>query len=148
MLIPPVDRVLASLDEARSARQRLAFDEFLRIQVRLQVHRRAVEAERTGIEHQVAGPLVEAFRAQLPFALTASQERALADIAADLGRPAPMHRLLQGEVGSGKTVVALAALLTAVQGGYQGTFLAPTEVLAEQHALTLRALIGGLTVQT
>ena len=136
----------ASLDEAQAARQRLAFDEFLRIQVRLQVHRRAVEGERTGIEHEVAGPLLDAFRAHLPFALTASQERALADIATDLGRPAPMHRLLQGEVGSGKTVVALAALLTAVQGGYQGAFLAPTEVLAEQHALTLRALVDGLTV--
>jgi ATP-dependent DNA helicase RecG len=136
----------ATLDDARTARQRLAFDEFLRIQVRLQLHRRAVEAEQTGIEHQVEGPLVDAFRAALPFALTGSQERALADIAADLRRPAPMHRLLQGEVGSGKTVVALSALLSAVQGGYQGAFLAPTEVLAEQHALTLRALVEGLTV--
>ncbi|HEY6317769.1 MAG TPA: ATP-dependent DNA helicase RecG [Acidimicrobiia bacterium] len=136
----------ATLDDARTARQRLAFDEFLRIQVRLQLHRRAVEAEQTGIEHQVEGPLVDAFRAALPFALTGSQERALADIAADLRRPAPMHRLLQGEVGSGKTVVALSALLSAVQGGYQGAFLAPTEVLAEQHALTLRALVDGLTV--
>ncbi len=136
----------ATLDDARAARQRLAFDEFLRIQVRLQLHRRAVEAERTGIEHHVEGPLVDAFRAALPFALTASQERALAEIAADLRRPAPMHRLLQGEVGSGKTVVALSALLSAVQGGYQGAFLAPTEVLAEQHAWTLRALVDGLTV--
>ena len=137
-----------TLDEARVARQRLAFDEFLRIQVRLLVHRRAIERERTGIEHQVVGPLVDAFRAGLPFALTASQERAVADIVADLAAPAPMHRLLQGEVGSGKTVVALAALLVAVQGGYQGAFLAPTEVLAEQHELTLRALVDGLTVAT
>ena len=138
----------ATLDEARAARQRLAFDEFVRIQVRLLLHRRAVEAERTGIEHQVAGPIVDAFRAGLPFTLTASQERALTDIATDLARPAPMHRLLQGEVGSGKTVVALVALLIAAQGGYQGAFLAPTEVLAEQHALTLRSLVDGLTVAT
>ncbi len=136
----------ATLDEARAARARLAFDEFLRIQVRLVVHRRAIEGERTGIEHQVEGPLVDAFLAGLPFALTASQQLAMAEIAADLAAPAPMHRLLQGEVGSGKTVVALTALLAAVQGGYQGAFLAPTEVLAEQHEVTLRALVAGLTV--
>ncbi len=76
----------------------------------------------------------------LPFALTDSQRRAITEIHGDLAAPAPMHRLLQGEVGSGKTVVALAALLVAVQGGYQGAFLAPTEVLAEQHELTLRSL--------
>ncbi|HEV3452332.1 MAG TPA: ATP-dependent DNA helicase RecG [Acidimicrobiia bacterium] len=136
----------ATLDEARTARERLAFDEFLRIQVRLVVHRRAIEGERTGIEHQVDGPLLDAFLAHLPFALTGSQRRAVADIGDDLAAPAPMHRLLQGEVGSGKTVVALAALLVAVQGGYQGAFLAPTEVLAEQHELTLRSLVDGLTV--
>ena len=83
---------------------------------------------------------------RLPFALTGDQTRAIAEITADLAAPAPMHRLLQGEVGSGKTVVALTALLTAVQGGYQGAFMAPTEVLAEQHELTMRALLDGLVV--
>jgi ATP-dependent DNA helicase RecG len=135
-----------SLGEAHAARARLAFDEFLRIQVRLVVHRRAVERERTGIEHRVDGPLVQTFLDTLPFALTGSQLQAIHEIHADLGAAAPMHRLLQGEVGSGKTVVALAALLVAVQGGYQGAFLAPTEVLAEQHELTLRGLVDGLTV--
>ena len=80
-------------------------------------------------------PLVAAFLAQLPFPLTGDQQRAIAEITRDLAGPAPMHRLLQGDVGSGKTVVALAALLVAVQGGYQGAFMAPTEVLAEQHYL-------------
>ena len=83
---------------------------------------------------------------RLPFPLTGDQERAIAEISRDLAGNAPMHRLLQGEVGSGKTVVALTALLTAVQGGYQGAFMAPTEVLAEQHELTMRALLDGLVV--
>src|SRR5262249_500232 len=94
----------------------------------------------------VDGTLVPSFHARLPFALTPDQRRAIATITDDLARPAPMHRLLQGEVGSGKTVVALTALLTAVQGGYQGAFMAPTEVLAEQHHRTMRALLDGLTV--
>ena len=70
----------------------------------------------------------------LPFSLTGAQERAIAEIEADLAGPHPMHRLLQGDVGAGKTVVAVSALLAAVQGGHQGALMAPTEVLAEQHA--------------
>ncbi len=73
--------------------------------------------------------------ARLPFPLTGAQQRVIGEIAADLRRPVPMHRLLQGDVGSGKTVVAVAALLAAVQGGHQGALMAPTEVLAEQHCL-------------
>jgi ATP-dependent DNA helicase RecG len=83
---------------------------------------------------------------QLPFALTEAQRRAVAEIGRDLGAPMPMHRLLQGDVGSGKTVVALCALLTAVQGGRQGALMAPTEVLAEQHFLSVRALVRDLVV--
>jgi ATP-dependent DNA helicase RecG len=82
----------------------------------------------------------------LPFELTAAQHRVMAEIAADLARPAPMHRLLQGDVGSGKTLVALAALLVAIQSGHQGALMAPTEVLAEQHAFGIGALLEGLTV--
>jgi ATP-dependent DNA helicase RecG len=149
-----VDRTVAywrihqpdTLTDALAARARLTFDEFLRIQVRLVLQRRAIERERTGIEHQVDGPLTQAFLADLPFELTRSQRHAIDEITHDLAGGAPMHRLLQGEVGSGKTVVALAALLVAAQGGYQGAFLAPTEVLAEQHQLTLRDLVGDLTV--
>jgi ATP-dependent DNA helicase RecG len=132
--------------ERRRAARRLKFDEFLRMQVALVGRQRALATGATGITHQVDGPLVPAFHARLPFTLTSDQQRAIAAIVSDLAAPAPMHRLLQGEVGSGKTVVALTALLTAVQGGYQGAFMAPTEVLAEQHELTLRGLLDGLVV--
>jgi ATP-dependent DNA helicase RecG len=135
-----------TMADEEHAKRRLTFDEFLRMQVGLVARKRALAAEATGIRHRIDGPLVPAFHAALPFPLTADQERAIAEIDADLAGPAPMHRLLQGEVGSGKTVVALTALLTAVQGGYQGAFMAPTEVLAEQHDLTMRDMLAGLTV--
>jgi ATP-dependent DNA helicase RecG len=136
----------ATMAEAELARARLTFDEFLRMQIGLVARKRAFEREHTGIGHIVDGPLLREFHASLPFPLTADQERTIAEIAKDMAAAAPMHRLLQGEVGSGKTIVALSALLMAVEGGYQGAFMAPTEVLAEQHELTLRALLEGLTV--
>ncbi len=132
--------------DAWIAAHRLKFDEFLRMQIALVARKRALAADAHGISHRVDGPLVAAFHAGLPFALTDDQARAIDEITADLAAPSPMHRLLQGEVGSGKTVVALTALLTAVQGGYQGAFMAPTEVLAEQHELTMRSLLEGLVV--
>ncbi len=89
-----------------------------------------------------SGTLVARFLAALPFELTTAQRRALAVIVADLAGPFPMHRLLQGDVGSGKTVVALAALLGAVQSGHQGALMVPTEVLAEQHAVAVRQMLG------
>ncbi|MGH9285831.1 MAG: ATP-dependent DNA helicase RecG, partial [Acidimicrobiales bacterium] len=135
-----------SMGAAQAARRRLAFDELVRLQLALVLRKRAVEREATGIRHEVRGALVERFHAALPFALTAAQHRALAELAADLAGPHPMHRLLQGDVGAGKTVVALTALLMAVQGGYQGALMAPTEVLAEQHHLGIRALVEGLEV--
>jgi ATP-dependent DNA helicase RecG len=135
-----------STEEAQAARRRLTFDEFLRMQVGLVARKRALEQDEGGIAHVVDGALVTRFLDGLPFALTADQQRVLAEISHDMQAPAPMHRLLQGEVGSGKTVVALAALLMAVQGGFQGAFMAPTEVLAEQHDLTMRTLLEGLVV--
>jgi ATP-dependent DNA helicase RecG len=135
-----------SLRDADDARRRLAFDEFVRMQVGLVARKRALERAGGGIEHDVNGGLIEAFHARLPFALTGDQEHAIAEIVKEMAAPAPMHRLLQGEVGSGKTVVALSALLAAVQGGYQGAFMAPTEVLAEQHHLTVRELLRGLMI--
>ena len=135
-----------SMPELGAAKQRLIFDEFLRMQVGLVARKRAFAAEQSGIRHDTSGALVDAFLAQLPFALTGDQASALAEIVRDMGAPAPMHRLLQGDVGSGKTVVALAALLTAVQGGYQGAFMAPTEVLAEQHYFGSVRMLEGLTV--
>jgi ATP-dependent DNA helicase RecG len=133
-------------DDHRRAAERLKFDEFVRMQVGLVARKRALEQEQTGIRHAVDGRLVESFHGGLPFALTADQQRAVDEIFRDLAAPAPMHRLLQGDVGSGKTVVALSALLVAVQGGYQGALMAPTEVLAEQHYLTSRRLLEALSV--
>ncbi len=135
-----------SMGELEAAKKRLIFDEFLRMQVGLVARKRALAAEQSGIEHDVDGGLVSAFIDNLPFPLTGAQARTIAEITRDLAGPAPMHRLLQGDVGSGKTVVALAALLVGVQGGYQGALMAPTEVLAEQHYLASLALLEGLTV--
>jgi ATP-dependent DNA helicase RecG len=135
-----------SMATAQAARRRLAFDELLRLQLILVMRKRALERKSLGIRHQVEGKLVALFRDALPFSLTPAQEQAIEEIQRDLAGAHPMHRLLQGDVGSGKTVVAVAALLTAVQGGYQGALMAPTEVLAEQHHLGVRALLGGLTV--
>ncbi|GIU89414.1 MAG: ATP-dependent DNA helicase RecG [Acidimicrobiia bacterium] len=135
-----------SMEELNAARQRLIFDEFLRMQVGLVARKRRIEAERSGIRHDVDGPLLPAFVARLPFPLTGDQRRAIDEILADMAAPSPMHRLLQGDVGSGKTVVALAALLTGVQGGHQGALMAPTEVLAEQHHIASLRLLEGLTI--
>ena len=135
-----------SLAAAQAARRRLAFDELLRLQMILVLRKRAVERDAIGIQHQVEGNLVRHFLRALPFPLTNAQTTAIAEIQRDLAGPHPMHRLLQGDVGAGKTVVAVAALLTAVQGGYQGALMAPTEVLAEQHHLGVSALLADLTV--
>ncbi len=140
-----------AMAEMRAAEKRLKFDEFLRMQVGLVARKRALAEQQSGVRHAVEGPpesqpLVGAFLAGLPFALTHDQHQAIAEIADDMASSGPMHRLLQGDVGSGKTVVALAALLMAVQGGYQGAFMAPTEVLAEQHYLGSVKLLEGLEV--
>ena len=128
------------------ARKRLAFDELFRLQTILVMRKRAVERDATGIRHRVDGDLVGRFLTGLPFPLTGAQQRAITEIQRDLGGPHPMHRLLQGDVGAGKTVVAVAALLTAVQGELQGALMAPTEVLAEQHHMGISALLADLTV--
>jgi ATP-dependent DNA helicase RecG len=135
-----------SMAQVQEARRRLVFDELLRVQLGLVLRKRALEATTPGIAHLIDGELVERFHASLPFPLTRAQRRAIDEIDADLARPKPMHRLLQGDVGAGKTLVALSALLVAVQGGHQGALMAPTEVLAEQHALGVRSLVDGLSV--
>jgi ATP-dependent DNA helicase RecG len=135
-----------SMAAAELARRRLAFDELFRLQMILVMTKRAVERESRGIRHRVNGALVGRFRDRLPFPLTAAQERAIGEIQRDMAGPHPMHRLLQGDVGSGKTVVAVATLLTSVQGGHQGALMAPTEVLAEQHHLGIQSLLDGLMV--
>ena len=130
-----------------AARRRLVFDELLRIQVALVRRKRELERTSVGIAHVVGGALVHEFHANLPFPLTGAQKRTIAEIDADLAKPTPMHRLLQGDVGAGKTIVAVTALLTAVQGGHQGALMAPTEVLAEQHHAGIRTLLDGLTLK-
>jgi len=125
-----------SLAEAEAGRRRLAFDELLLLQIWLARRRRERESE-VAPALGPPGELVARYRGVLPFQLTEHQERAIAELDADLERSVPMQRLLQGEVGSGKTVVALYALLRAVEAGKQGAMMAPTETLAEQHFLTL-----------
>ncbi len=141
----------AALADVGWARRRLAFDELLRLQLEVVMRRQALARDARAIRHDIVPPpgrphLVRAFLDGLPFELTGAQRRAIAAIEQDLAGPLPMHRLLQGDVGAGKTVVALAALLVAVQGGHQGAVMAPTEVLAEQHHLAMRELLRGLTV--
>jgi ATP-dependent DNA helicase RecG len=134
------------------ARQRLVFDELLRLQLALVQRKADLERSESGIAHVVRddeGPapgVQRTFLASLPYELTDAQRRVIDEITADLASPVPMHRLLQGDVGAGKTVVAVAALLVAVQGGHQGVLMAPTEVLAEQHAASVRSLLEGFVV--
>lgn len=134
-------------DAWHTARRRLAFDELLRLQFKLISRRRVEAAAANGIAHKSEGRLLEQYLDRLPFTLTADQQRAIREITTDLAAPQPMNRLLQGDVGAGKTVVALAALLVGVEGGYQGAFMVPTEVLAEQHFLSSHSLLEGLMVE-
>ncbi len=135
-----------SMREKEAARRRLAFDELLRVQLVLVMRKRELERTSRGLSHTIHGELVRRFHEALPYPLTTAQLRVIAEIEADLAAPNPMHRLLQGDVGAGKTVVAVSTLLAAVQGGHQGALMAPTEVLAEQHATLVRALLGDLRV--
>ena len=141
-----------TMPEREPARRRLAFDELFRLQLALVLRQRRLESDARGIRHvldsTVAGApsLLDQFLTGLPFEPTNAQRAAVAAIAGDLAGPLPMHRLLQGDVGAGKTVVAVAALLVAVQGGHQGALMAPTEVLAEQHFFGVRSLLDGLSV--
>jgi ATP-dependent DNA helicase RecG len=134
-----------TVEEAETGRQRLAFDELLLLQLGLARRTREREQE-TAPALGEPGELIARYRAALPFRLTEHQEQAIADIDRGLAREVPMQRLLQGDVGSGKTVVALYALLRAVEEGYQGALMAPTETLAEQHLLTVEELCRELGV--
>ena len=133
--------------EAEWARRRLALDELLLLQVGLARIREGTE-EATAPMLGEPGELAERYRQALPFELTKDQEQAIAEIDADLAASKPMQRLLQGDVGSGKTVVALYALLRAVEAGKTGALMAPTETLAEQHFLTLEPICTELSVRT
>jgi len=134
----------SAVAELDAARTRLKWDEAYVLQVALAQRRRTARLEPTPPRVRVPGGLVDAFEASLPFTLTAGQQSVAAQIDDDLAAPHPMHRLLQGEVGSGKTVVALRAMLTVVDAGGQAALMAPTEVLAAQHFRGIRDLLGPL----
>jgi ATP-dependent DNA helicase RecG len=130
------------LATAERARERLAFEELFLHQAALAARRQGRDAARPGVAIAPKGELVTGWLRSLPFELTGDQRRAIAEIDADLRAERPMQRLLMGEVGSGKTVVALFAMLRAVEGGCQAALMAPTETLAEQHAVTLDGLLA------
>lgn len=129
------------------ARQRLAFEEFFILQLALAWHRRRVNSYLRGIQHRPDGELGQKFWASLPFTLTPAQQRVWAEIVRDMESPSPMTRLIQGDVGSGKTVLAAAALIKCVAGAYQGAMMAPTEILAEQHWQELYRLLTPLGIR-
>ena len=129
-----------------SARRRLVYDEFLLLQLGLAI-RRHRQGRQPGLAMNPPGALARRLLASLPFALTPAQERVWREIRMDMAAPYPMNRLLQGDVGSGKTVVAALAILTAVEAGYQAALMAPTEILAEQHLMTLTQLLEPLAVE-
>lgn len=130
-----------NLAQTEEARRRLAFDELLSLQIGVLAQRREWRSQ-PGRSLQPDEAILERFYARLPFRLTAAQTRALDEILADMAESAPMSRLLQGDVGSGKTVVAAAAMLVAVTTGMQAALMAPTEILAEQHYRSLSALLS------
>jgi ATP-dependent DNA helicase RecG len=132
-----------SKEDVLAARRRLVFDEVFTLQLGLVYRKRKLERSVRGIPHEPPGAdsLAETFVGELPFELTGAQRRACREVSADMSRAFPMHRLVEGEVGSGKTVVALYACLVAIAGGCQAAFMAPTEILAEQHHLTVGDLL-------
>jgi ATP-dependent DNA helicase RecG len=137
-----------SWDLQRQARDRFAFEELFYLQVMLAIRRRSLVREGAGISFNTDNRLVRRFLGALPFSLTGAQQKAIGEIFADMASDRPMNRLVEGEVGSGKTVVALAACLASIGSGHQAAFMAPTEILAEQHMATIQRLLEGLPVET
>ena len=137
-------RDFAALDIAR---HRLAFDELFLIQCGLMLIKRQTQDERLGISHKANGELVEAVLEKFPFELTKDQKKVFAEVTEDMEGRLPMRRLIQGDVGSGKTAVAMLALVKTVESGYQGAFMAPTEILASQHYEKFSALLSDLGIR-
>ncbi len=136
----------ASPERLQEGLRRLKYEEFFLFQLKLALRRHWTDRENNGIRFNVKSALARRLVDALPFSLTAAQSRVIREIAADMDAAKPMNRLLQGDVGSGKTVVALVAMLIAVDNGYQAAVMAPTEILAEQHARTLGFLLRDLPV--
>jgi ATP-dependent DNA helicase RecG len=129
------------------AHRRLVFEEFFLLELGLALRQRETTVEERRVAYCGTGALMERLCVHLPFTLTVAQERVLAEIVENMRRPHPMNRLLQGDVGSGKTIVALLAMLLAIESGFQAAIMAPTEILAEQHYLTMHHLVEALGVR-
>ncbi len=139
----------ANQNDLKQARRRFVYEEFLLFQLKMQALRKVERENSRGISHQYDEDKVHGFIAQLPFPLTNAQNRVMGEILSDIQSPYRMNRLLQGDVGSGKTVIAAIALYASVTAGYQGALMVPTEILAEQHAESLQALLesSGVTCE-
>jgi ATP-dependent DNA helicase RecG len=138
---PPAGTSLTQLQSfATPAHRRLIFEELFYLELGLEIKRRKFQ-EKAGVSFATSDTVRAALRSVLPFHPTAAQKRSLGEIAGDMRRPAPMRRLLQGDVGSGKTIVALQAMLIAIENGYQAALMAPTEILATQHYLSARQIL-------
>ena len=150
--LPPLSESIRKIhfpDDLKSAglaKARLAFDELFYLELMLALRKKRIHREE-GIVFGKPGNLVRGLLKMLPFQLTDAQKKVLREISADMMSNASMHRLLQGDVGSGKTIVALVAMLMAVESGYQGALMAPTEILAEQHFITIHQLMESLGVK-
>ncbi len=139
---PPEGSNLDALNTFRSeAHRRLIFEEFFLFQLGIVLRKRRADGERKSRPVVITDEIRESARRVLPFKLTGDQKKALGEIVGDMQRPQPMNRLLQGDVGSGKTIVALVAALVAMENGLQVAFMAPTEILAEQHFINIRRLL-------
>lgn len=136
----------ASFNNLERAYGRIVFEEFFMLQLALAMKKKGSKVEKEGLRHDVSGVMAKAFMAALPFELTGGQKKAIADIESDMSSPKPMNRLLEGDVGSGKTIVAAYALTLTVQNGFQGVIMAPTEVLARQHFIGLSELLMPLGI--
>jgi ATP-dependent DNA helicase RecG len=128
------------------ARRRLKFDELFALQLLLALRRKSVKIDEPGIAFNTSSKLARKLVDSLPFKLTNAQVRVIREIAEDMASGKPMNRLLQGDVGSGKTIVALTAILIAIENGYQAAFMAPTEILAEQHYQTIASFLKDFSI--
>jgi ATP-dependent DNA helicase RecG len=149
----------ATFENLEKAYRRIVFEEFFMLQLALAIKKAHSKASAEGLGHKVSGKLIDSFKNNLSFELTEGQKKAISDISRDMSETRPMNRLLEGDVGSGKTVVAAYALVLTVQNGFQGVIMAPTEVLARQHfiglsellmplGISISLLIGGMTPET
>jgi ATP-dependent DNA helicase RecG len=151
--LPPLGDALravhrpATAEEAERGRRRLAFDELFDLQLMLIRARAVAKRHRSGVAFTVRRQLTTRLKQHLPWELTEDQQQALREITADMTAPDRMHRLLMGDVGTGKTVVALFAMLLAVENDFQAALMAPTELLAEQHKATVEALLAPLEIK-